>query len=300
MSDNSSLAAVISRIAPGKLDDDDFAILHGLAELTDATNRNLAEHEFTAYAQGLYAYFWGDFCDWYVEASKSRLADPALRDSCLAVQDLVLRQFLLMLHPVAPFISEELWHLLGYGGPADFIQRHHTGTGGDLLKALRDHGIKPAATRVATVVALREFVAAVRALKSQAGQATRKDLSVSLQTKDEAARAIVESAKDKLCRLAGLSEIKFAADLGGRPGSLTPLGTVVLEMGANVDVAAEKVRIGKELEKAEKAVSAGEAKLSNESFVSKAPPQILEGARRQLEEAKARRDELARMLAALG
>ncbi len=300
MADNSSLAAIISRIRASGLDDDDFSILHGLAELTDSTNRNLADHEFTAYAQGLYSYFWGDFCDWYVEASKSRLADPAHRDSCLAVQDLVLRQFLLMLHPVAPFISEELWHLLGYGGPADFIQRHHTGTGGDLLKALRDHGIKPAAGRVAAVAALREFVAAVRALKSQAGQATRRDSVIAVQSKDAAGRALLESARDKVGRLAGLSEIRFTDDLGGRPGSLTTLGTVALELGSDVDVGAEKTRLGKELEKVEKAVSAGEARLTNEAFVSKAPPQILDGARKQLDEARARRDELKRMLAALG
>ena len=87
--DNSTLAAVAGRIKAAQLDDDDLAILQGLAELTDSTAKNLEEHEFTAYAQGLYAFFWGDFCDWYVEASKARLKDPALLGSCLAVQDLV-------------------------------------------------------------------------------------------------------------------------------------------------------------------------------------------------------------------
>ena len=157
-----------------------------LAELTDATAKNLDEHEFTAYAQGLYAFFWGDFCDWYVEASKSRLAEPALRDNCLAVQDLVLRQFLLLLHPVAPFITEELWHLLGYGPEQDFIQRHQAGSGGDLLRVLREHGVKLISSKVADVAALREFVAAVRALKSQGNQATRRDSLITVVTKDTA------------------------------------------------------------------------------------------------------------------
>ena len=300
MSDNATLAAIVGRIRATQLDDDDFAILHGLAELTDATAKNLDEHEFTAYAQGLYAFFWGDFCDWYVEASKSRLAEPALRDNCLAVQDLVLRQFLLLLHPVAPFITEELWHLLGYGPEQDFIQRHQAGSGGDLLRVLREHGVKLISSKVADVAALREFVAAVRALKSQGNQATRRDSLITVVTKDTASRTLLESNRDKLGRLAGLAELRYTDDLGGRPGSLTGLGTIALELSGNVDVGAEKVRLGKELEKLEKAVAAGEAKLSNEAFVSKAPPAILEGARKQLDEVRGKRDEIARMIAALG
>ena len=300
MSDNGTLAAIVGRIRATQLDDDDFAILHGLAELTDATAKNLDEHEFTAYAQGLYAFFWGDFCDWYVEASKSRLADPALRDNCLAVQDLVLRQFLLLLHPVAPFITEELWHLLGYGPEQDFIQRHQAGTGGDLLRVLREHGVKLISSKVADVAALREFVAAVRALKSQGNQATRRDSIITVVTKDAPSRALLDGNRDKLSRLAGLAELRHADDLAGRPGSLTGLGAIALELSGNVDVGAEKVRLGKELEKLEKAVAAGEAKLSNEAFVSKAPPAILDGARKQLDEVRGKRDEIARMIAALG
>ena len=300
MADNSTLAAVVSRIKASQLDDDDFAILQGLAELTDSTTKNLDEHEFTAYAQGLYSFFWGDFCDWYVEASKARLRDAALVDNCLAVQDLVLRQFLLLLHPVAPFISEELWHLLGYGTENDFIQNHHTGTGGDLLRVLRENGIKLSAAKVADVAQLREFVASVRGLKSQANQATRRDAVITVVAKDATAKALLTANREKLSSLAGLAEIGFADDAGDRTGSLTSLGTVMLELSGTVDVAAEKIRLAKELAKLEQAVAAGEAKLTNEAFVSKAPPKILEGARKQLDESKAKRDEIARMLTTLG
>ena len=300
MADNSTLAAVVSRIKAAQLDDDDFAILQGLAELTDSTTKNLDEHEFTAYAQGLYSFFWGDFCDWYVEASKARLKDPTLVDNCLAVQDLVLRQFLLLLHPVAPFISEELWHLLGYGPEKDFIQNHHTGSGGDLLRVLRENGIKMSAAKVADVALLREFVASVRGLKSQANQATRRDSVITIVAKDATAKTLLDSNRDKLSSMAGLVEIGFVDSAGERTGSLTSLGTVLLELSGTVDVAAEKIRLAKELAKLEQAVAAGEAKLTNEAFVSKAPPKILDGARKQLDEAKAKRDEIARMLATLG
>jgi valyl-tRNA synthetase len=299
MSDNHSLEAVVKRLQANLMDDDDYAIIHGLAELTDVTAQKLNEHEFTAYVQALYAFFWGDFCDWYVEASKARLADPTLRDHGLAVQDLVLRQFLLLLHPIAPFITEELWHLLGYSTEKEFIQNQSPGLGGDLLKALRGHGIKLLNSKVTDVAHLREFVAAIRALKSQANQANRRDSSITVVVKDESAQKTLETNRDKIYRLAGLQEMNLTAQSGDRPGSLTALGTVILEIGDHRDVAAERARLTKELEKIEKAVAAGEAKLANEVFVSKAPPAILEGARKQLAEAVAKREEIARMLTSL-
>ena len=153
---------------------------------------------------------------------------------------------------------------------------------------------------MADVALLREFVASVRGLKSQANQATRRDSAVTIVAKDATAKTLLQSNRDKLSSMAGLAEITFADDAGDRTGSLTSLGTVLLELTGTVDVAAEKVRLVKELTKLEQAVAAGEAKLTNEVFVSKAPPKILEGARKQLDDAKAKRDEIARMLATLG
>ena len=143
-------------------------------------------------------------------------------------------------------------------------------------------------------------MATIRALKSQTNQATRRDTAVTVIAKDSAARTLIENNRDKLYRMAGLAALDFATDAGNRPGMLSALGTVVLEQSGVVDVAAETQRLTKELEKIDKVVAAGEAKLTNETFVSKAPPQILEGARKQLEEAKAKRDELSRMLKTLG
>jgi len=298
--DNASVAAIAARLSPAALDADDQAILARLAETTDAVAKALADHEFTDYTQALYGFFWGDFCDWYVEVSKARLADPAATASCLAVQDLVLRQFLLLLHPLAPFITEELWHLLGYGAEDDFIQGHHPGGGADLLAALAQAGVRPDPAAVADITRLRSLVGGIRAAKSANGQAGRRDSVVTLVPKDAASRALAESSRDKLFRLAGLAELRLAADTQGRPGEITEAGTVLLEQSGQVDVAAERARLSRELEKLQKAVAAGESKLGNATFVSKAPPAILDGAKAQLAEAKARRDELARMLAALG
>ena len=87
------------------------------------------EFEFSAAAQALYGFFWNDFCDWYVEVSKSKFAVArTMKANCLAIQDLVLRQTLLLLHPFIPFITEELWQLLGYGA-AGHVYRRTRGCG---------------------------------------------------------------------------------------------------------------------------------------------------------------------------
>ena len=297
--DNGSLAAILARLSPSAIDADDQALLARLAETTDAATRALEDHEFTEYTQALYGFFWGDFCDWYLEVSKARMTDPAAKASCLAIQDLVLRQFLLLFHPVAPFISEELWHLLGYGAESDFIQRHNPGSGSDLLQALAKSGVRLDEGAVRAIASLRALVTGIRTLKANANQASRKDSVATLVPKDTAGRALAEANREKILRLAGLAELRLADDAGGRPGEITDTGTLLLEVSGNIDAAAERIRLGKELEKLEKAVAAGEAKLTNEAFVSKAPPAILDGARKQLAEAKAKRDEVARMLAAL-
>jgi valyl-tRNA synthetase len=297
--DNSSVAAILKRINPSTLDADDQAILARLAETTDAATRALEAHEFTEYTQALYSFFWGDFCDWYVEVSKSRLTDAQAKDSCLAVQDLVLRQFLLLFHPVAPFITEELWHLLGYGPEGDFIQSHNPGSASDLLGAFKKHGIELNPQAIQSIVTLRALVAGLRLLKANANQGSRKDSIATFVPKDAAGRALAEANKDKIMRLGGLAELRFADNTQGRPGEITEVGTLLIEVSGNVDAAAESIRLTKELEKFEKAVAAGESKLTNETFVSKAPPAILEGARKQLAESKAKRDEIVRMLAAL-
>ena len=83
------------------------------------------------------------------------------------------------------------------------------------------------------------------------------------------------------------------------PAIVTPLGTLFLDTGIKVDAAAEKIRLGKELDQLRKHVAGTEARLANQAFVSKAPPAVLEGARKQLADQKAKYAEIERLLAAL-
>src|SRR5438067_9482128 len=134
--DNSSLASILARLEPPKFDGDDHAILDRMLATTREVERCFQEFEFSAAVQALYLFFWNDFCDWYVEVSKSKLQSADTKANCLAIQDLVLRQTLLLLHPFIPFITEELWSQLGYALPGGFIQQAHLDGAAELRSLL--------------------------------------------------------------------------------------------------------------------------------------------------------------------
>ena len=293
--DNSSLDAIVARIEPAALDANDHTIL----ERTLAAEADVAacfrDFEFSRAVQTLYAFFWTDFCDWYVEVSKTRLQDPAQSDTCLAVQDIVIRQALLLLHPFTPFITEKLWHRLGYGGEGEFIQNVPPGCSA----ALEARGIRIDATAVAETASLKALVSAARALKADHNLGSKRDVRFFAVATD-ADWLVIERNTATLTKLVGAAAIERRGTVEGAPASITPLGTLFLDLASSLDLFAERERLTKELEKVEKAIATTRARLSNDSFTSKAPPNVIEGARRQLAENETRWDKIKRLLGALG
>ena len=297
--DNSSVAAIAARLDGAKFDADDHAILDRTLATTKEVERCFKEFEFSAAVQALYGFFWNDFCDWYVEVSKSKLQEPATKGTCLAIQDLVLRQTLLLLHPFMPFITEELWQQLGYGTAGRFMENGRIETAAELAGKTFTGPLALDGAAVAAVERLKAFVSQVRALKAEHNLASRRDVTFFVTAAD-AEWSVVAANLAKLSRMAGAAQIERRDKVDGAPAVVTPLGTVYLDLASTVDVGAEKVRLAKELEQITKHIVGTEARLSNQAFVSKAPPAVLEGARKQLAEQQAKRTELERLLKGLG
>jgi len=298
--DNSTPQAILSRITPSKFDADDHAILERLLFATREIDRCFAAFEFSAAAQALYGFFWNDFCDWYVEVSKSKLQSEDTKANCLAIQDLVLRQTLLLLHPFIPFITEELWLQLGYGGAGSAsITESIVDDASKSATALGSLGASPDPVQAASVETMKAFVSQARALKAEHNLASRRDVKLMLITSDSA-WTLIEANLSKLLRMAGASEITRRDKVDGAPATVTALGTLYLDLASSVDVGAEKARMTKEIEALAKHIAGTEARLANQSFVSKAPPAVLEGARKQLADQKAKSAELQRLLNSLG
>jgi valyl-tRNA synthetase len=302
--DNSSLKAILSRLDSSKFDADDHGILQRLIDTMAELERCFRDYEFSTAVQALYSFFWGDFCDWYVEVSKSKLQNEATKAGCLALQDLILRQTLQLLHPYTPYITEELWMQLGYA-PAGaegshFLMRDaRLETVAEFKEALKAAGVLVDRSSAESVEKLKKFVSQARALKAEHNQASKRDSKL-LITASDSDWAVVNANLAKLIRMCSAASLERRASVDGAPAIVTPLGTLYLDLASSVDAGAEKIRIGKELEKLAQHISATEARLSNPAFTGKAPPAVIDGAKKQLAEQKAKHTELERLLAALG
>jgi valyl-tRNA synthetase len=297
--DNSSLPAILARIDAAKFDADDHAILDRLLATTREVDRCFKDFEFSAALQALYGFFWNDFCDWYVEVSKSKLQSPETKPNCLAIQDLVLRQALLELHPFIPFITEELWSQLGYAPAGTFIQDARLENASQLATNSFSRGLVLDHSKIAAVESLKNFVSHARALKAEHNLASRREVKFLIIANDTA-WATLETSMAKIIRMVGAAEILRRDSVDGAPAVVTPLGTLYLDLASTVDVAAEKIRLTKELESIAKHVAGTQARLANEAFVSKAPAVVLEGARKQLADQQTKHAELERLLRSLG
>jgi valyl-tRNA synthetase len=296
--DNSSVAKILTRLEPARFDADDHAILERLLVTINEVDRSFSAFEFSAAAQALYGFFWNDFCDWYVEVSKSKLQDSATKPNCLAIQDLVLRQTLLLLHPFIPFITEELWHQLGFGLEGGFMEEVRLESASEIRKSAETRGLTIDAAASTAVQNLKTLVSQVRALKADHNLASRRDVTLFVIAA-ESEWTIVAANHAKLTRMMGAAEITRRDKVEGAPAAVTPFGTVYLDLASAVDVGSEKVRLAKELDTIGKHIAGTEARLANQAFVSKAPPAVLEGARKQLADQQAKRAELERLLQAL-
>lgn len=290
-----------ARLDPAQLETADRWILYRLIETTRKIEGNFERYEMPQYCEQLYGFLWSDYCDWYVEIVKPRLRDESKRDSALAVIDLVLRQGLLLLNPVLPFITEELFQGLGFAGEGMLLQDNRVAKADEIESGLKAVGVEVSAASAEALESLKEFITRARALKAQYRLGNKKDVDLYVVPEGEASRDILTANEEMLLSLIPATKIAIEASAPeGMPASVTGLGSVFVDLSGSIDVDAERTRLEKELQKLEGGIRAGEGKLKNEKFVNSAPPAVVEGARKQLADTLAKRDEIKRLLESLG
>jgi valyl-tRNA synthetase len=299
VSDYKSLETIFDRVESARFDDTDHGVIYSLINATENITFHFACYEFDFVARLYYDLFWSVFCDWYVEVAKAKLTEPNAVSHVTAMLDVCLRQILLLLHPLMPFITEDLWHSLGFASSGSFIGNTRPSSGNDLLQAFEKRGIKGVKAISRNNQLLRGFVAVARELKAKHNLGPKRDVVFNLDANNEE-RAIVLKFNNLLLQLIGSSRIVLL-DSGqhlpeGTAAALTPLGTLYLNLAGSIDKSAERSRLSKELEKLDQHIAGQEAKLANEAFTSKAPAKVVEGARAQLVENLAKREELRRLL----
>ncbi len=296
----SSVRELLSRVDPTQVDLQDHSILGRLLDTVRLVDDAYAAYSFSGITQHIYSFFWSDFCDWYVEVSKGKIRESKAQGTCLAIQDLVLRQTLLLLHPFCPFITEELWRLLGFGSRDSHIQNVDPLKSDQLEDALGESGLRLNRGAVAQVDEIREAVTLLRSLKADYQLGNKKDVKILVEESTLSLDGEAREVFGVIEALGGFSDIDTVRGAPeGAPAALTPLGTFYLDLSASLDIEAEQERLSKELDKLDKMIESTRKRLGNTSFVDKAPASVVAGARRQLEENESKRAEIERLLSSL-
>ncbi len=263
---------------PALLGPDEQHLLTRLQEAAAACTENLERFRFNDAAHVLYEFVWHQFCDWYVESAKVALngEDAARREQVLRVLHYVFDRSLRLLHPMMPFVTEELWHAMGYGGDAESIMtaRWPVAEPADRLTAW---GVRPDA--VAYVDRKRDLIRAGRTLRADYGiPPTQKvDYVVKPISEDATGRVTADLDSFRLLLRAGTVTVDSGfKPAGAVPGAVTELGTIYMPLEGLVDLDAERKRLKGQIEKADGDLARVKAKLSNEQFVGKAPADVVE------------------------
>ena len=262
--------------------------------------QGFTDYRLDIVANTIYDFVWNEFCDWYLEIAKVQIntgndaEKRATRRTLIRTLETILR----LIHPITPFISEELWQkvapVAGRGGPSVTVAAY---------PVAQPERIDEAA--IAHVVKLKALVDACRTLRSEmsVSPATRLPLFVVAQTTAES--AFLQSSAAVLQALAKLSEVKVFADEASwqdaaQSAPVAVVGEARVCLFVEVDVAAEKIRLGKEVARLEEQLSKAQVKLGNEAFVAKAPASVLEQERKRVADFVATLSKVREQLARLG
>ncbi|MCX6901000.1 MAG: valine--tRNA ligase [Verrucomicrobia bacterium] len=273
------------------LSPDDHHILAKLDDCIRNVSASLDGYKFNEAAQTLYGFFWGEYCDWYLEVSKAALqgTDAALKANACAVMDTVLSNVLRLLHPFAPFITEELWFGLGFAQDKTIqFAPWPVPTGlGD-------------ASVVDWVSKKYALVVAGRNLRAEKKIAPGKKANFKVQAKTPDIAARLQRELPTLRILLNAEQIEFVgADFqssSGTPAAVAELGSIFMPLEGLVDPAAERKRIEAQLVKLAKEIEAIDRKLANQDFVAKAPPAVVAQQRTKREELLRQQAELQKLL----
>jgi valyl-tRNA synthetase len=258
-------------------------------------NESLRGYRFDEAANRIYDFFWAEFCDWYLELIKPRLnfeegADTAAaRAACSNLVNL-FEGSLRLLHPVMPFITEEIWHAMYDGKPplkSIALAAYPTADESQIdLGAETDMAI------------LQDLIVTVRNLRAELKVEPKVKVPVEVFAPEAAIRAMLEQNLAAIERLANVEKVTFVAkSLEKVPGARsTSRFDMHVLYEKKIDVVAERERLTKELEKIEKETANGQRQLSNEQFLAKAPAKVVEGLKTRAEELKALREKVVAKL----
>jgi len=281
-----------------------------ITQVTEAIDR----FEFSEYSSAIYRFFWNELCDWYLEWIKPRMKEAG-KSKAQAQQVLAfcLDQTLRLLHPVMPYITEQIWQYLKEVCPSRFLDQPL-----DCTKPLvsspwpQSFAVRTSPAVEQELELLQNLIRVARDVRTGINRIRSGNKEKSLnhlpfvlvRCKPDHAK-IFTDAGGTIRELGYIDEIKIDPQAEIPPGSSVKVITdrsgqaveLIVPLAGLVNIEQERVRIAKEITELDEHIARSEARLSNQSFVSKAPPKVLEEHRQKLEELKAKKESLSIALA---
>jgi valyl-tRNA synthetase len=273
---------------------EDRWILSRLSKLTKGVGRNLTTYRFNDAGRDLYEFAWGEFCDWYLELAKIRFYGDKSAPGYVAAQYVthrVLDALLRLLHPFMPFITEEIWQKLPGAGESIVRARWPKTSKATIDEAAEEE-----------MAILQQAVSGIRNIRSEMNVPPSRKASVLIKTDGRCLEVLKrnEESIKFLCKIdeAEISPAVTKPQLAA--SSITESMGIYMPLEGLIDVEVERRRLTKELEKARQDLEYTLKKLSNQDFVAKAKPEVVERERLKLKTFEELTDKLEKHLAALG
>jgi valyl-tRNA synthetase len=268
-------------------------------------NQSLENYRYDDAANTIYQFFWGSFCDWYLEIVKLRLDFPmdgpesepaseqasksAGRKAALTTLVSVFEAYLRLLSPFMPFLTEEIWHALYDGNPP----------AKSIALTQYPRGIATPDEALAEMTLVQDVIGEVRALRKEIGAEEKAVTPIEIRI-NEQLRPLVQRNTAIVERLARVAEIRYVADLtAGLAKHSAANFDVAVIYERTIDVPAERARLTKDIEKFEKGMAAAARQLGNDGFLAKAPANVVEGLKKQEAETRLLLEKAQAALAAL-
>jgi valyl-tRNA synthetase len=280
---------------------EDRWLLSRLAETTRSVNDHLEGFRCNEAARALYEFFWHELCDWYVEAVKSRLRDNAdAKDRASAAETLAgaLDQSLRLLHPFAPFLTEQIWQSLKESAAEAGLAAADSMTAEGLIvsrwpvpdDALRDPAVEE------QMGLLQDLIRAVRHLRREKNILDKTPIRVVISCPDEKTDAVVAEHAELLKMMAVLERVDHGVEVGKPPHAATSVvGTteVFVPLEGLIDLDKERARLDRQRQEVGERIAKIEKQLHNHDFLANAPEEVVQ---KRMDRAQELREQLQKVI----
>ena len=249
--------------------------------------------EFGEAGRLLYRFIWDDFCDWYIEMSKETLAggDEAAKLTTRSILVYVLDNTLRLLHPIMPFVTEEIWQSVPHVGESLVVATYPT-----------VHPEQMDEKAAEEMEFLMDFIRSVRTVRNEMNTPLSKPINIIAKVSDAAHYAILKENESYIARFSNPEEFVYGEDVEAPSDAVTSVITgaeIYLPLAGLINIEDEIARLEKEAEKLQQEVDRVEKKLSNEKFVAKAPAAVVEAERAKGADYQAQREAVLERIATL-